>query len=93
MRPIDADAACELCGAKEIGACSDECVLFMNSVPTLDLESLRPKGEWIDISRVMHSFDGDWFAEQYKCSLCGRKEYKKEPFCNCGADMRGIENE
>ena len=23
----------------------------------------------------------------YKCSLCGRHEMKKEPYCNCGAKM------
>lgn len=48
----------------------------------------RKYGEWIDISCVVRDYDGDWVATQYQCSLCGRKGYKKEPFCNCGADMR-----
>lgn len=27
------------------------------------------------------------FAIGYKCSLCGRTEISKEPYCNCGAKM------
>lgn len=50
----------------------------------------RKRGEWVDISCVVHDPDGDWIATQYQCSLCGRKEYRKEPFCNCGADMREV---
>ena len=23
----------------------------------------------------------------YKCSICGRREGSKEPYCNCGAKM------
>lgn len=67
-------------------------VVFAMKDAAIDPSTLRPKGEWIDISQVVRSLDGDWFAEQYKCSLCGRKEYNKEPFCNCGADMRGEDN-
>ena len=29
----------------------------------------------------------------YRCSLCGRIEEHKEPYCNCGAKMRGGKNE
>lgn len=25
------------------------------------------------------------------CSRCGRIEYKKEPYCNCGAKMKGCD--
>lgn len=25
----------------------------------------------------------------WKCSLCGRQERKREPYCNCGAKMDG----
>lgn len=25
----------------------------------------------------------------YKCSICGRTEKNKEPYCNCGAKMDG----
>ena len=36
MRLIDVDAACERCGAKAVGECSDECVLFMENLLTID---------------------------------------------------------
>lgn len=45
--------------------------------------------KWIDISKVVSDPDGDWVAEQYQCPICGRIEYKKEPYCNCGAKMDG----
>lgn len=51
-----------------------------------DAEPVR-HGEWfmheiIDPHGFMHT-------RYYKCSLCGRREAKKEPFCNCGAKMDG----
>ena len=36
MRLIDADEACKLCGAKDIDGCSDECLIFMGNLPTID---------------------------------------------------------
>lgn len=42
-------------------------------------------GEWIVESRSKFPFDG----VSIKCSLCGRYEYKKEPYCHCGAKMKG----
>lgn len=57
---------------------------------------LRSEGEWLP--------DMEWFDEEegiskkagfyqtgWKCSLCGRNEHKKEPYCNCGARMKGGE--
>lgn len=45
----------------------------------------RPKGRWIwkrnKVGNGCHCV----------CSVCGRAENKQEPFCNCGADMRGGE--
>ncbi len=54
----------------------------------------QSEGEWLP--------DMEWFDEQegisakagfyqtgWKCSLCGRNEYEKEPYCNCGAKMKG----
>ncbi len=54
--------------------------------PTVDAQPVR-HGEWfmheiIDPHGFMHT-------RYYKCSLCGRREAKKEPFCNCGAKMDG----
>lgn len=51
---------------------------------TEDAEPVR-HGEWIVESRSKFPFDG----VSIKCSLCGRYEYKKEPYCHCGAKMDG----
>ena len=32
-------------------------------------------------------FNDGWF-NYFVCSECGRKEFQKEPFCNCGAKMK-----
>lgn len=52
-------------------------------------------GEWLEQTRetlIPVEFDnnGDPILHKviyYKCSLCGRIEGKKEPYCNCGAKM------
>lgn len=63
-----------------------------------DIEDLpsadRPKGEWIEIGTISHS---------YKCSVCGRTLFnitvgknhvaKYYPYCHCGAQMRGEQDE
>lgn len=28
----------------------------------------------------------------YRCSICGRTEHQKEPYCHCGAKMGGEQN-
>ncbi len=43
-------------------------------------------GRWIDeqlqtVLSVLHD------CVIYKCSICGREEKRKEPYCNCGAKM------
>lgn len=49
----------------------------------------RPKGKWIILD------DCEYFMAQ--CSVCGKIEdsrmVKNYPFCRCGADMRGEEND
>lgn len=40
-----------------------------------------------DVEEVKH---GKWVSDEHKlysCSLCGRLERYKEPYCNCGAKM------
>ena len=51
-------------------------------------------GEWREEFRSQISPDGYfyWNTPQkkiYVCSICGREEVKKEPYCNCGARMDG----
>lgn len=43
-------------------------------------------GEWIDAEQYVDE-DGLRYT-QVRCSLCGRYEDEREPYCNCGADMR-----
>ena len=51
-------------------------------------------GEWREEFRSQISPD-DYFywntpqKKNYVCSICGREEVKKEPYCNCGARMDG----
>ena len=57
-------------------------------------QSERKMGHWIEITSSNHT---------YKCSVCGRllvnitdgknNVAKNYPYCHCGADMRGEENE
>lgn len=54
--------------------------------PTIDPETLRPKGRWID-APDMDEFWGELVF--HKCSLCDELQYIKTNYCtNCGADMR-----
>ena len=42
----------------------------------------RPHGRWIPL------FDGEHITpEYYGCSRCCRVEWRREPYCNCGAKM------
>lgn len=41
-------------------------------------------GEWVK-EVYTDPYGADW--TKYHCSLCGRVEIKKEPYCNCGAKM------
>lgn len=36
--------------------------------------------------------DEECYKPHFICSVCGRAELKKEPFCNCGTDMRERED-
>lgn len=63
------------------------------------LEGMRIEGEWLEEpfeSMIPATFDeeGRLVIHQYiayRCSICGRKEHIKEPYCNCGAKMKGCE--
>lgn len=53
----------------------------------------RPQGEWIEKVERRGCFAGDNTVYSYTCPFCGVKEFKKYPFCHCGADMREADNE
>lgn len=91
MRLIDADALMEQLVSKhahswgKVERAYGEAIEALCNAPTVDAESVR-HGEWISTALVDQK--GRVIVEQYKCSLCGRHEYRKEPYCHCGAKMR-----
>lgn len=57
--------------------------------PAADVEPVR-HGEWLEETE----YYADDYSEcnvrkVYACSLCGRTEKRKEPYCHCGAKMDG----
>lgn len=48
-----------------------------------------PDMEWFDEEEGISSKAG-FYQTGWKCSLCGRNEREKEPYCNCGAKMKGV---
>lgn len=66
--------------------CVEDACEAVNNVPAADVAPVR-HGEWIK-----HTEKGIWTGKPtswYRCSLCGRAEDMKEPYCNCGARMDG----
>lgn len=70
----------------------DEAVLCedIKNITTVDVEPVR-HGEWKvcceepSITPTSAGVSKFWF----ECSLCGRRESQKEPYCHCGAKMDG----
>lgn len=52
------------------------------------LKEERQHGEWIEKVERRGCFAGDKTVYSYTCPFCGAIEFKKYPFCHCGADMR-----
>ena len=57
---------------------------------TADVAEVK-HGKWLDNVEKTTTVAGVTkdFAIGYRCSLCGRTEINKEPYCNCGAKMDG----
>jgi hypothetical protein len=70
---------------------ADNCGQFKNKADYAEVKH----GEWIYCESLLgterlkeygiENIKCKWF----KCSLCGRKEFELEPYCNCGAQMDG----
>ena len=59
---------------------------------TIECEHYKEEihGEWLTRAAT-HWVNGSFGigSYMYECSLCGRQELQKEPYCNCGAKMDG----
>ncbi len=66
-------------------------VKMLELIPAADVVEVK-HGEWLpdfetfvdDSERESEPIQTGWV-----CSLCGRQEFKKEPYCHCGAKMDG----
>lgn len=65
---------------------NEDCKYFK---PAADVIEVR-HGVWREETEY---YDDDYsecnVRKVYACSLCGRTEKRKEPYCNCGAKMDG----
>lgn len=63
--------------------------------PTADVVEVK-HGEWLP---DYETFVDEWERESepiqtgWVCSLCGRQEFNREPYCHCGAKMDGGKEE
>lgn len=57
---------------------------FVSNIPAADVRE-NVKGGWIQYYAT--TSDNETLPYGWECSLCGRWEMEKEPFCNCGAKM------
>jgi ribosomal protein S27E len=90
---ISRQQAIDICRAPHMrnADCSDFEMAIMMLPPA---QPERIKGHWIEMALSNHT---------YKCSVCGRilvnitdgknNVAKNYPYCHCGADMRGEQNE
>lgn len=99
MRLIDVDALiekhCENCKEEIRNSCKTDPIcatlMWFEEAPTIDPESLRPQGEWIDKPTGAYRRWQSW------CSHCGKhsgiggiESNRHKSYCpNCGAKMKG----
>lgn len=103
VRYIKLEDAIEVCGKyknlhkkenSKLGmAIVNDIYLDIDNLPTADVEEVK-HGCWVDCIEAGTTVAGIEFSGLvgYKCSLCGRYEGKKEPYCNCGAKMVGVKS-
>lgn len=60
------------------------------NAPIVDAEPVR-HGKWIPIIDEPHTLRSFAMLTGYKCSECGRRKSKEEPYCSCGAKMKGVQ--
>lgn len=96
MRLIDGDALvqwlksptgfstnCEDCTSIDCLDCIVEEAI--NNAPTIEAEPVR-HGRWEAVTESVWNLQTP-VLQGWRCSLCGREEPQKEPYCHCGAKM------
>lgn len=95
MRLIDADALREgWLDWNPYELIEANTVLYsIDEQPTIDPESLRPVGRWVEEKHKDRVSPTMWLEYSlYHCSLCGRRligysDPADAPYCHCGARM------
>ena len=88
MRLIDADALEKNLSNDLPYKSSVKRVLIQ--APTVEAEPVR-HGKWIPVIDEPTALRHHAMLVGYKCSLCGKCEEKEEPYCHCGAKMKGVQ--
>ena len=94
-RLVDADAICQECIDDFILETCEGCVIETHKLhKTIDPESLRPQGKWVEWYPPKHMImTGEELL--YRCSACDAKYADVEGYryCpHCGAQMGGTED-
>ena len=96
MRLIDADALGEKvvpytlergCVIGRHSGIADAVLKLIDDAPTIDAEPVR-HGRWEAVTESVWNLQTP-VLQGWRCSLCGRYEPQKEPYCHCGAKMDG----
>ena len=80
------------CGEKVTYSEGEKCEAYDMALKALQK---RPKGRWIQEIHTGLIGETNEYNDTYffRCSICGRTVFEKEPYCHCGADMRDGEEE
>lgn len=64
----------------------DDIMDAVDEQPTIDPESLRPKGQWK--AGYIDTGDGPMPEDAFGCNVCGKWQWRRSNYCpNCGARM------
>ena len=86
------------CSRCEYRYADDECAKYYSGIMVdffiANGVTIREHGEWKEETEY---YDDEYsecnVRKVFACSVCGRTELRKQPYCNCGSDMRGVKDE
>lgn len=88
MRLIDANFAQHIADVELSPDGAGTVQWVLSHTPTIDPESLRPKGRWIEHEWAEE--ENGLLVSNFECSKCHIWESKTSDYCpNCGAKMEG----